>query len=61
MLDRKTVQAHGKPVIRYLVKWKSYGLAHNVWYNLKVRKDSKDLVQEYNIKNPTKNLKLLLQ
>lgn len=53
LIDRRVVKAKGRgskdkePEVEYLVKWKDWGPAHNVWYKVPDLDKAKDFMEEY--------------
>ena len=56
LADRRTSRPPGRgskdkeDVIEYLVKWKGWGKAHNVWYKVEDLENAKDLIHDYDSK-----------
>lgn len=56
LVDRRVRRPVGRgskgkdDVVEYLVKWKNWGKAHNVWYDVKDLGNAKDLMGQYNAK-----------
>lgn len=53
LLDRRVAKQRGRgkgTVIQYLVKWKGWSKAHNVWYNQEDLSGARDRIKEYDDK-----------
>lgn len=58
LIDRQEVRPRGRgscqkdSIAQYLVKWKNWGPAHNVWYNVEDLDKAKELMEEYDMSHP---------
>ena len=63
LIDRQEVRPRGRgsrqkdAIVQYLVKWKNWGPAHNVWYNASDLDKAKDFMDEYDQKYGKRTMK----